>query len=81
MPVDQASGRQLLGDVGQDAAGETGLQGHGTSGGTGVFMEEIGPGTMVNFRITASDPHGLGGVELMEWVETRTAASMARPTS
>ncbi|MEP7300108.1 MAG: Ig-like domain-containing protein [Caldimonas sp.] len=38
----------------------------GTSGGTGVFMEEIGPGAVVNFKITASDPNGLGGVEVLE---------------
>jgi len=40
----------------------------GSSGGTGVFMEEVGPGGMVNFRIKATDPNGLGGVELMEWL-------------
>lgn len=38
----------------------------GTSGGTGVYMEEIGPGAEVNFKITASDPNGLGGVEVLE---------------
>jgi Bacterial Ig domain len=40
----------------------------GSSGGTGVFMEEVGPGSVVNFRIKATDPNGLGGVELMEWL-------------
>ena len=38
-------------------------------------MEEIGPGDLINFRIIADDPHGLGGAEIMEWVDSRPATA------
>ncbi|MEP7301105.1 MAG: Ig-like domain-containing protein [Caldimonas sp.] len=51
----------------------------GSSGGTGVFMEEIGPGSVVNFRIKADDPEGLGAVELVERIDNPDSGQNGAP--